>query len=46
MLRFSDEREKAIVGEATTTAYKVLIGGLIAIVASLGGIRFFRCVPV
>lgn len=40
-LAFSDEREKVIMSEAAKTAYKVLIGGLIAIMASIGGLKFF-----
>ena len=40
-LVFSDEREKVIVSEAAKTSYKVLVGGLIVIIAIIGGVRFF-----
>lgn len=40
-LTFSDEREKVIVSEAAKTSYKVLMGGLIVILAIIGGVRFF-----
>jgi len=40
-LTFSDEREKVIVSEAAKTSYKVLMGGLIVIIAIIGGVRFF-----
>ncbi|WP_349948188.1 hypothetical protein ABFV83_06960 [Lacrimispora sp. BS-2] len=40
-LSYSDEREKVIVSEAAKTSYKILIGGLIVIIAIIGGVRFF-----
>jgi fatty acid desaturase len=40
-LKFSDEREKVIVSEAAKTSYKILVGGLIAIIAIIGGVKFF-----
>lgn len=40
-LAFSDEREKVIVSEAAKTSYKILVGGLIAIIAIIGGVKFF-----
>ncbi|WP_312443321.1 hypothetical protein [Lacrimispora sp.] len=40
-LSFSDEREKVIVSEAAKTSYKILVGGLIIIIAIIGGVRFF-----
>lgn len=40
-MAYSDERERVIVGEASKTAYQVLVGGLITIIAAIGGIRFF-----
>jgi hypothetical protein len=40
-LAYSDEREKIIVAQSTKVAYKVLIGGLIFVVAAIGGINFF-----
>ena len=40
-LVFADEREKEIVSQATTTTYKVLIGGLISAVAIIAVVRFF-----
>lgn len=40
-LAYSDEREKIIVAESTKTAYIVLIGGLILIIAAIGGVKFF-----
>lgn len=38
-LAYSDEREKAIVAEATRAAYLVLVGGLIMSIAAIGGVR-------
>lgn len=38
-LSFSDERERAIVGEASKASYLVLVGGLIAIIPLLGGVK-------
>ncbi|MDR1770963.1 MAG: hypothetical protein LBS02_10030 [Hungatella sp.] len=40
-LSFSDEREKVIVSEAAKTSYKILVGGLIVIIAIIGGVEFF-----
>jgi hypothetical protein len=40
-LSYSDEREKVIVSEAAKTSYKILVGGLIIIIAIIGGVRFF-----
>lgn len=40
-LAFADEREKIIVEEAAKTAYKTLIGGIIACIAILGAVQFF-----
>ncbi|MBN7772301.1 hypothetical protein [Clostridium aminobutyricum] len=40
-LTFSDEREKVIVSEAAKTSYKILVGGLIIIIAIIGGVQFF-----
>lgn len=40
-LTFLDEREKMIVYKAAKTAYKILIGGLIVIIAIIGGVKFF-----
>ena len=40
-LAFSDEREKVIVAEATKTSYTILIGGLIAAIAIIGGAKLF-----
>jgi hypothetical protein len=40
-LTYADEREKTIVAESTKVAYKVLIGGLIVIIPTIGGVRFF-----
>jgi uncharacterized membrane protein len=40
-LSFSDEREKVIVSEAAKTSYKILVGGLIVIIAIIGGVKFF-----
>lgn len=38
-LSFSDERERAIVGEASKASYLVLVGGLIVIIPLLGGVK-------
>lgn len=40
-LAYSDEREKIIVAESTTVAYKALIGGLIFTIPAIGGVRLF-----
>lgn len=40
-LTYSDEREKIIVAESTKVAYKLLIGGLIFIIQTIGGVKFF-----
>jgi hypothetical protein len=40
-LAYSDEREKIIVAESTKTAYKILTGGLIVIIAAIGGAELF-----
>ena len=40
-LSYSDEREKIIVAESTKTAYTVLIGGVLFIIAVIGGINVF-----
>ena len=40
-LAFSDEREKIIVAESTKVAYKALVGGLLFIIATIGGVKFF-----
>ena len=37
----ADEREQAIVGASTKTAYTVLVGGLLVCIAALGGVQFF-----
>jgi len=39
-LTYTDEREKIIVAESTKTAYKVLVGGLLIIIAVIGGVNF------
>ena len=36
-----DEREQQVVAQATKAAYQVLIGGILVVVAALGGLRFF-----
>lgn len=40
-LAAQDEREQQVVAQATKAAYQVLIGGILFIIASLGGLRFF-----
>lgn len=40
-LTFSDEREKIIVSESAKASYKILVGGLISMIAIIGGIKFF-----
>ena len=36
-----DEREQQVVAQATKAAYQVLIGGILAVIAAIGGLRFF-----
>lgn len=43
-LFFTDEREKVIVSEATKLSYIILVGGIIATVAILGGTKFFSMI--
>ena len=40
-LSYADEREKVIVAASTKAAYQVLIGGLLFLIATIGGVRFF-----
>lgn len=40
-LAAQDEREQQVVAQATKAAYQVLIGGILFIIAALGGLRFF-----
>ena len=40
-LAAQDEREQQVVAQATKAAYQVLIGGILVVVAALGGLRFF-----
>lgn len=36
-----DERERLVVAQATKAAYQVLVGGILAVIAALGGLRVF-----
>ena len=40
-LAAQDEREQQVVAQATKAAYQVLIGGILVVIAALGGLRFF-----
>ena len=40
-LSYEDERENMIVAAAAKAAYQALIGGLLVLIAAIGGVRFF-----
>lgn len=40
-LSFSDEREKDLSAQAAKKSYTVLMGGIISVIAILGGVQFF-----
>ena len=40
-LAAQDEREQQVVAQATKAAYQVLVSGILAVIAALGGLRFF-----
>lgn len=40
-LSYADEREKTLVAEAAKVSYVVLVGGILTVIAALGGLAFF-----